>query len=452
MVLNRVFFGFHEIPIVKFAETYLINFVYLIVFSPLLGALYGLFASWYLTYGDNSNISKKVFKHKKYIFFYTGGLKKILNRYLLNKNSVINTIIFSVFFSFMWMGIRQRAIFTHVGGSYGRRITEIVEAPSMVNTDFTWINTINTKVLYSFTFDMISLWMASLVLSVSLIVCIFSKGYLSGDPSLIRFMSYLSLFTFFMLMLVFSNNFLVLFIGWEGVGICSYLLISFWSTRLEAVKSAFKAVIINKIGDFFLFIGIIITYNFFGTLNYGEIFNKIEKYNRLYHSLDKFTITILNKEYQVIFIICFFFFIGIIGKSAQIGLHVWLPDAMEGPTPVSALIHAATMVTAGIFLIIRCSFLFNLSPDILIILVIFGSLTAILAGSIALVQTDLKKIIAYSTCSQLGYMLLSCGLSGYKVAFYHLLNHGFFKALLFLSAGLLIHIFFDDQDLRKVYK
>lgn len=224
---------------------------------------------------------------------------------------------------------------------------------------------------------------------------------------------------------------------------CSYLLISFWFTRLEALKSALKAVMVNKIGDVFLFLGLLITFFSLNSLDYGVIFN-------LTHLIKNYYVTFFGANIHLLTLISIFLLIGAVGKSAQIGLHIWLPDAMEGPTPVSALIHAATMVTAGVFLIIRCSFILEYSPSILSLLVIFGSLTSFLGATIALVQTDLKKIIAYSTCSQLGYMMMACGFSGYNVALYHLLNHAFFKALLFLTAGVIIHAVYDEQDLRKI--
>lgn len=253
------------------------------------------------------------------------------------------------------------------------------------------------------------------------------------DPFLSRFMSYLSLFTFFMLLLVSSGNLLVLFFGWEGVGLCSYLLISFWYTRAQAGKAATKAFILNKIGDLFLLTGI------------GVIF-------MLFHTVDFAAVSLLipHCPEELTEFIAILLFIGAVGKSAQIGLHTWLPDAMEGPTPVSALIHAATMVTAGVFLIIRCSSILEHAPRILYLVAIWGGITALISGTIGTVQNDIKKIIAYSTCSQLGYMVLACGLSYYNVGFFHLFNHAFFKALLFLSAGSVIHLMSNEQDIRRM--
>ena len=286
-----------------------------------------------------------------------------------------------------------------------------------------------------FQFDEISCSMLILVLSVSFIVHLFSTSYMDGDPHLPRFMSYLSLFTFFMIILITSNNLIQLFVGWEGVGLCSYLLISFWFTRIQANKAAIKAMVMNKIGDLGLLLGIILIWNLIGSVDYNSIFS----YCQLISNNDK-----------ILELISILLLIGVVGKSAQLGLHTWLPDAMEGPTPVSALIHAATMVTAGVFLIIRMSPVFDLSPFTLIIIVLLGSLTAFFTSTIGLAQNDLKKVIAYSTCSQLGYMVMICGFSYYNCGLFHLINHGFFKALLFLSAGSIIHSLGDEQDIRKM--
>lgn len=284
-------------------------------------------------------------------------------------------------------------------------------------------------------FDCIVCSMLVLVTCVSFIVHLFSTSYMDGDPHLPRFMSYLSLFTFFMVVLVTSNNLIQLFIGWEGVGLCSYLLIGFWYTRIQASKSAIKAMIMNKVGDIGLLLGIVLIWIQIGSLEYNTIFS----YSHF-----------LNQEDASLDLASFLLLIGVIGKSAQIGLHTWLPDAMEGPTPVSALIHAATMVTAGVFLIIRMSPFFELTPNILIIIILLGSITAFFSSTIGLAQNDLKKVIAYSTCSQLGYMVMICGFSQYNAGLFHLINHGFFKALLFLSAGSIIHALTDEQDFRKM--
>ena len=284
-------------------------------------------------------------------------------------------------------------------------------------------------------FDHMVSSMLILVTSVSFFVHLFSTSYMDGDPHLPRFMSYLSLFTFFMIVLVTSNNLIQLFIGWEGVGLCSYLLIGFWYTRIQANKSAIKAMVINKVGDIGLLLAIVLIWIEVGSLDYDSIFSYSFFIIKDNWSLDLISVLLL---------------IGVIGKSAQIGLHTWLPDAMEGPTPVSALIHAATMVTAGVFLIIRMSPFFELTPTILIVIVLVGSITAFFSSTVGLTQNDLKKVIAYSTCSQLGYMVMICGFSQYNTGLFHLVNHGFFKALLFLSAGSVIHALSDEQDFRKM--
>jgi NADH-ubiquinone oxidoreductase chain 5 len=246
-----------------------------------------------------------------------------------------------------------------------------------------------------------------------------------------------------MLILVSSDNFVQLFFGWEGVGLCSYLLINFWFTRLQANKAAIKAMLVNRLGDFGLAIGIFSIFTIFKTLDFATVFSLIPYYV-------KFDIFVFCIHFNLINFICFFLFIGVLGKSAQIGLHTWLPDAMEGPTPVSALIHAATMVTAGVFLLIRCSPIYEFSSVMLFYIAIAGSITSVFAATIGVFQNDLKKVIAYSTCSQLGYMVFVCGLSHYSVGLFHVLNHAYFKALLFLSAGSIIHALTDEQDMRKM--
>nr|YP_006576268.1 NADH dehydrogenase subunit 5 [Madrepora oculata]AFN40620.1 NADH dehydrogenase subunit 5 [Madrepora oculata] len=294
-----------------------------------------------------------------------------------------------------------------------------------------WFDSGLFLVFFGLQFDCLVVVMLFVVFLVSTLVHIFSIAYMRGDPHIPRFMAYLSLFTFLMVLLVTSDNFLQLFIGWEGVGLCSYLLINFWLTRLEANRAAIKAMLINRIGDIGLLVAMFFVWNTFGSFDFSSLFNLVSFSNE-------------------IFFICLFLFFGVMGKSAQLGLHTWLPDAMEGPTPVSALIHAATMVTAGVFLLIRVSPLFDVVPLVLIFITIIGVLTVFVAGTIGLVQNDLKKIVAYSTCSQLGYMVVACGLSHYSIGLFHLMNHAFFKALLFLSAGSLIHAMVDEQDVRKM--
>jgi len=291
-------------------------------------------------------------------------------------------------------------------------------------------------------FDAVTIVMCLVITSVSLLVHLYSMEYMSHDPSRNRFMSYLSLFVFFMLVLVTADNYLQAFIGWEGVGLVSYLLISFWFMRVEAARSALKAVAINKIGDFGFVMAMVFMFFYFHSLDYHTIF--------AWAPLLDGTTTNFFGTVSVPTLIGIFLVIAAAGKSAQLGLHTWLPDAMEGPTPVSALIHAATMVTAGVYLVVRSSPLLELSPLVLNIIVILGASTALFGASTALFQSDIKKIIAYSTCSQLGYMFLAAGLSAYSAAMFHLFTHAFFKALLFLGAGSVIHAMADEQDLRRM--
>ena len=306
-----------------------------------------------------------------------------------------------------------------------------------------WINSEMLNVDWGFLFDSLTVVMCCVVTFVSSIVHLYSTEYMAYDPHLPRFMSYLSLFTFFMLILVTADNFIQMFVGWEGVGLCSYLLINFWFTRIQANKAAIKAMILNRIGDFGLVIGILIVFVEYKAVDYATVFATTPIFtNKVYN--------FLSFDFDLISIICFFLFIGAIGKSAQLGLHTWLPDAMEGPTPVSALIHAATMVTAGVFLIARTSPLFEYTSSMLSIVTIVGACTAFFAATVGLLQNDLKRVIAYSTCSQLGYMVFACGLSNYSVGVFHLINHAFFKALLFLGAGSIIHAVADEQDMRKM--
>jgi len=308
---------------------------------------------------------------------------------------------------------------------------------------FEWINSGNFKVNWSINIDPLSAVMLIIVTSVSALVHIYSIGYMSHDPHKPRFMSYLSLFTFSMLCLVVSDNFLQLFFGWEGVGLCSYLLIGFWFRRETANNAAIKAFIVNRIGDFGLAIGIFLIFLNFGSLNFQEVFRQVSEFKDT-------SVKIFGGEFDLITLICVFLFIGAMGKSAQFFLHTWLPDAMEGPTPVSALIHAATMVTAGVFLVVKCSPIFEYSTFALNLVAIIGMITALFAASVALVQNDIKKIIAYSTCSQLGYMFFAVGVGAYHIAMFHLFTHAFFKALLFLGAGSVIHTFQDEQDITKM--
>ena len=308
---------------------------------------------------------------------------------------------------------------------------------------FNWITSGSLKLNWSIYVDSLTAVMLVVVNSVSALVHIYSIGYMSHDPHKPRFMSYLSLFTFMMLSLITADNFLQLFFGWEGVGLASYLLIGFWFKKETANNASMKAFIVNRVGDLGLLIAMFLIFKTFGSLNFSEVFSQAADQS-------KNSIKIFGGEYNLITTICVFLFIGAMGKSAQIFLHTWLPDAMEGPTPVSALIHAATMVTAGVFLVARCSPLFEYSQYALNLVAFVGATTAIFAASIAIVQTDIKRIIAYSTCSQLGYMFFAAGMGSYNVAIFHLFTHAFFKALLFLGAGSVIHAFHDEQNIEKM--
>ena len=312
----------------------------------------------------------------------------------------------------------------------------------------TWISSGSLDVNWSMNIDSLSAVMLVVVTSVSALVHIYSIGYMSHDPHKPRFMAYLSLFTFAMLMLVTSDNFIQLFFGWEGVGLCSYFLIGFWFKKDSANTAAIKAFVVNRVGDFGFALGIFLIFYLFGTVNYSEVFELIP-------SIIEKNLIFLGIEINAINLICLLLFIGAMGKSAQILLHTWLPDAMEGPTPVSALIHAATMVTAGVFLVVRCSPIYEYSELALNVITIVGMSTAFFAATVALVQNDIKKIIAYSTCSQLGYMFFATGVGAYNVAMFHLFTHAFFKALLFLGSGSVIHAFKDEQNINNmggVYK
>ena len=305
----------------------------------------------------------------------------------------------------------------------------------------TWINSGSLNVNWSVNIDPLSAVMLVVVTLVSALVHIYSIGYMSHDPHKSRFMSYLSLFTFAMLTLVTSDNFIQLFFGWEGVGLCSYFLIGFWYKKESANAAAIKAFVVNRVGDFGFALGIFLIFYLFGTVNYDEVFQQIP-------NITEKNLVFLGVGVNAVDLICLLLFIGAMGKSAQFFLHTWLPDAMEGPTPVSALIHAATMVTAGVFLVVRCSPIYEYSELALSVITIIGMVTAIFAASVALVQTDIKKIIAYSTCSQLGYMFFAAGVGAYNVAMFHLFTHAFFKALLFLGSGSVIHSFKDEQDIN----
>jgi NADH-quinone oxidoreductase subunit L len=310
-------------------------------------------------------------------------------------------------------------------------------------TLFDWFSTGNFKASWGIYIDTLTAVMTIVVTYVSALVHVYSVGYMSHDEFKPRFMAYLSLFTFFMLSLVSSDNFLQLFFGWEGVGLASYLLIGFWFKKDSANAAAIKAFLVNRVGDFGFALGIFMVFWYLGSVEFVSAFAAAPL-------IDDAKLNIMGYEINVLTLTCLLLFVGAMGKSAQIGLHTWLPDAMEGPTPVSALIHAATMVTAGVFMVARCSPLFEYSSVALTVVTCIGAFTCFFAASIALVQSDIKRVIAYSTCSQLGYMFFACGVSAYSAGVFHLMTHGFFKALLFLGAGSVIHAMSDEQDMRKM--
>jgi NADH-quinone oxidoreductase subunit L len=306
-----------------------------------------------------------------------------------------------------------------------------------------WIVAGGVDVSWSLRLDTLSGVMIVVVTIVSSMVHVYSIGYMAGDPSIPRFMAYLSLFTFFMLALVTSNDFVQLFFGWEGVGLMSYLLIGFWCDRPSANAAAIKAFIVNRVGDFGFALGIFATFVVFGTLDFGAVFGEAPK-------IVGTTMEFLGWRVDSLTLACILLFIGAMGKSAQIPLHTWLPDAMEGPTPVSALIHAATMVTAGVFMVCRLSPMFEYAPTALAVVGVIGGTTAAFAASIGMVQNDIKRVIAWSTCSQLGYMFAAAAVSAYAAAIFHLFTHAFFKGLLFLCSGSVIHAMGGEQDMRRM--
>jgi NADH-ubiquinone oxidoreductase chain 5 len=310
---------------------------------------------------------------------------------------------------------------------------EVVLCNSPISVElFSWISSEHLKISWSFYFDELTVSMLIPVLIVSLLVHVYSVGYMGEDPHQQRFFSYISLFTGLMLILVTGNNFLVMFVGWEGVGVCSYLLVHFWYTRIAAVKSAMNAMFTNRVGDYFLTLGFFAIFYTFGTLDYATVFSLAPYINT-----------------NVVTFIAILLLFGAAAKSAQLGLHGWLPMAMEGPTPVSSLIHAATMVTAGVYLLIRCSPLIEQSELILIIIMVLGAVTSFFGASVGLFQNDIKKVIAYSTLSQLGMMIVAVGLSQFNVAIMHLVLHAMYKAGLFLAAGSILHAMGDQQDFRR---
>ncbi|MCC6443931.1 MAG: NADH-quinone oxidoreductase subunit L [Armatimonadetes bacterium] len=317
-----------------------------------------------------------------------------------------------------------------------------------VLSNIPWISVGAFQVDIGFYIDPLALIMALVVTGVGFLIHVYSMGYMEHDPGYPRYFAYLNLFVGFMLTLVLANNFLLMFVGWEGVGLCSYLLIGFWFEKHSAARAGNKAFIVNRIGDFCFLLGIMTIFAVFGSLEYQKVFGTV----KLLAEGNPSGATLSGLPYagMVVGLIPLLLFLGATGKSAQIPLYVWLPDAMEGPTPVSALIHAATMVTAGVYMIARCHVLYEAAPDILALVAVVGALTAIFAATIAMVQNDIKRVLAYSTISQLGYMFLACGVGAFGAAVFHLMTHAFFKALLFLGSGSVIHAIGGEQDMRKM--
>ncbi len=313
---------------------------------------------------------------------------------------------------------------------------------------YTWLTSGTLDLHLGLTIDRLTAVMLLLVTTVSALVHVYTIGYMRGEPGYARFFSYIALFTFSMLMLVLADNFLQLFIFWEAVGLCSYLLIGHWYERPAACAAATKAFIVNRVGDFGFILGLLLVWTTFDSLDYADVFAKLhDPAGRVMNLLEPLG---GSWEVSVPTVICLLLFTGAVGKSAQVPLHVWLPDAMEGPTPISALIHAATMVTAGVFMVARLAPLYNLSPAAMTVVALVGGLTMMLGATIALTQTDIKRVVAYSTMSQLGYMMMACGLGAYGAGMYHLLTHGAFKALLFLGCGSVIIALHHEQDMRKM--
>ena len=318
-----------------------------------------------------------------------------------------------------------------------------IQGNAVVVDLFPWIQSGALEATWTLRIDSLTAVMLVVVTGVSALVHWYSIGYMHDDPYTPRFFAYLSLFTFAMLALVTADNFLQLFFGWEGVGLCSYLLIGFWYHKPSANAAAIKAFIVNRVGDFAFALGICGVFFVFQTIHFDDVFAAVPR-------MSGTEIEFLGGHFDTMTVLTMLLFVGAMGKSAQIGLHTWLPDAMEGPTPVSALIHAATMVTAGVFMVARLSPMFEYAEFTLAVVTVVGALTAIMAATIGLVQNDIKRVIAYSTCSQLGYMFFACGVSAYSAGMFHLFTHAFFKALLFLGAGSVIHAFGGEQDMRKM--
>jgi NADH-quinone oxidoreductase subunit L len=346
--------------------------------------------------------------------------------------------------------LKERAATVAVAGVLGAFVfsvsafLDVLQGHLLDENLYTWISVGSFSVNVGFQVDQLTAVMLMVVTTLSTLIHIYSVGYMHGDKGFARFFAYLELFTFFMLVLVMANNFLLMFVGWEGVGLCSYLLIGFWYEKKSAADAGVKAFVVNRVGDFGFVLGMLLIFVTFGTLDFTDVFKALSTPAAAGH------IALLGQNIGVVTLICLLLFVGATGKSAQLPLYVWLPDAMEGPTPVSALIHAATMVTAGVFMVARCAPLFSLSHTAMTVVAVVGGVTAVFAATIGLVQNDIKRVIAYSTISQLGYMFLGLGVGAFSAGIFHLTTHAFFKGLLFLASGSVIHALSGEQDMRKM--
>ncbi|HTG00809.1 MAG TPA: NADH-quinone oxidoreductase subunit L [Nitrospirota bacterium] len=346
--------------------------------------------------------------------------------------------------------LKEKAAYFPIAGVFGAFVLSVlafadVVGGAKINMNlYSWISIGTFWVNVGFQIDQLTSVMLLVVTTLSTLIHVYSVGYMHGDKGYPRFFAYLALFTFFMLVLVMANNFLVMFVGWEGVGLCSYLLIGFWYEKKSAADAGVKAFVVNRVGDFGFVLAVLLIFLTFGTLDFTEVFSAAGT------SVSAGTYHLFGGEIEIITLISLLLFLGATGKSAQLPLYVWLPDAMEGPTPVSALIHAATMVTAGVFMVARCAPLFSLSETAMNTVAIVGGLTAVFAATIGLVQNDIKRVIAYSTISQLGYMFLGLGVGAFSAGIFHLTTHAFFKGLLFLASGSVIHALSGEQDMRKM--
>ncbi len=346
--------------------------------------------------------------------------------------------------------LKEKAAFVAIAGVVGAFLLsmsaffDVVGGKIVDENLYSWISIGSFSVNVGFQIDQLTAVMLLVVTTLSSLIHVYSVGYMHGDKGYARFFAYLELFTFFMLVLVMANNFLLMFVGWEGVGLCSYLLIGFWYEKKSAADAGVKAFVVNRVGDFGFMLGMLLIFATFGTLDFTDVFTAVKT------QAANHTYLLFGAEVGVVTLIALLLFVGATGKSAQLPLYVWLPDAMEGPTPVSALIHAATMVTAGVFMVARCAPIFSLSPTAMNVVAVTGGLTAIFAATIGLVQNDIKRVIAYSTISQLGYMFLGLGVGAFSAGIFHLATHAFFKGLLFLAAGSVIHAMSGEQDMRKM--